>query len=160
MGKVYIIRAKGTDSFKIGRTAGDPRKRMASLQVGCPHELEIFYVIETKDEAWLEQAMHKKLEEFRGVGEWFDINSNKMMEIACSFSLISQTNEDGNGKMPWEFANPRITKGINLRLNEVQWAKLDYIRENSMFSIQKFIMNNLEPAIELAIKKLMSGESL
>lgn len=57
-------------------------------------------------------------------------------------------------KMPWDEGDVRISKGINLRLNEIQWLKLKYISENSPHSMQKFIMKALEPAINIELEKL------
>jgi hypothetical protein len=67
----------------------------------------------------------------------------------------AQTPPKGND-LPWRDANPRIKKGINLRLDEVQWAKLKFISENSPLSIQKFIMSVLEPAINEEIHRLVN----
>ena len=61
----------------------------------------------------------------------------------------------GDEYYPWRDANPRIKKGINLRLDEVQWAKLRFISEKTPYSIQKFIMSVLEPAIEEEIQRLI-----
>ena len=61
---------------------------------------------------------------------------------------------------PWENANEKVMKGVNLRLTEVQWAKLRYIVDNTPFSIQKFIMSLLEPAMEEYIKKIINSKKL
>jgi len=66
----------------------------------------------------------------------------------------AQTPPKGND-LPWRDANPRIKKGINLRLDEVQWAKLKFISENSPLSIQRFIMSVLEPAINEKIQEII-----
>ena len=66
----------------------------------------------------------------------------------------AQTPIKGND-LPWRDANPRIKKGINLRLDEVQWAKLKFISENSPLSIQRFIMSVLEPAINEKIQEIL-----
>jgi len=60
--------------------------------------------------------------------------------------------------LPWRDANPRIKKGINLRLDEVQWAKLKFISENSPLSIQRFIMSVLEPAINEKIQEILEDQ--
>ncbi|MBU1165192.1 hypothetical protein KKA15_06580 [Patescibacteria group bacterium] len=60
-------------------------------------------------------------------------------------------------KYPWDDANDRVIKGVNLRLTEVQWAKLRFIVDNTPFSIQKYIMNLLEPAMEETIKKIQDA---
>jgi hypothetical protein len=65
-----------------------------------------------------------------------------------------------NEPLPWWDANPWVEKGINLRLTEVQWAKLAFIRENTPLSTQKFIMSVLEPAIEEKLRKIVGAKRL
>lgn len=40
-GVVYIIRALGTNSAKVGFTRWEPERRLRALQTGCPHRLEL-----------------------------------------------------------------------------------------------------------------------
>lgn len=58
------------------------------------------------------------------------------------------------GTMPWENLNPRIIKGINLRLPEDVWGKLNYIRYMTNKSIQKIIMEALLPEIDKQIQDI------
>ena len=67
---------------------------------------------------------------------------------------------DKDTTLPWRDANPWIEKGFNLRLTEVQWAKLAFIRENTPLSTQKFIMSALEPAIEEKLRKIVGAKRL
>lgn len=56
---------------------------------------------------------------------------------------------------PWEDKNEKITKGLNLRFNEVQYEKLKFVYAHSTEkSLQKYIMSVLEPEIERKIKEL------
>jgi hypothetical protein len=68
-GQVYVIRAVGTDSYKIGFTTKTPEERRASLQTGNPRELEVVaaFVGTTEDE----RRIHQLLEDYRQEGEWF-----------------------------------------------------------------------------------------
>lgn len=70
-------------------------------------------------------------------------------------SFITDAGKTDADTHPWETANDRVMKAINLRLPEPTWAKLRYIADHTPFSIQKFVMYHLEPAIEGAIKELM-----
>ncbi len=54
--------------------------------------------------------------------------------------------------MPWDSMNPRIVKGINLRLPEPVWGKLDFLRERTNKSIQRIIMEALLPEIDKQIQ--------
>ena len=60
-------------------------------------------------------------------------------------------------KMPWDDLNPRIIKGINLRLPETVWAKLNFLKYHTNKSIQSIIMDALLPEIDRQIKEL-TGE--
>ncbi len=59
---------------KVGFTAGDPYKRMAALQTGCPYRLNIFgYVLGTRA---MERELHCVFETARAEGEWFAMNDH------------------------------------------------------------------------------------
>lgn len=60
-------------------------------------------------------------------------------------------------RMPWDDLNPRIIKGINLRLPETVWAKLNFLKYHTNKSIQSIIMDALLPEIDRQIKEL-TGE--
>jgi len=70
IGLVYLVRS-GDGLYKVGFTKSDPKKRLATLQTGCPHRLEIHSVLagSTEDEI----AIHKMLDDcgFHVRGEWF-----------------------------------------------------------------------------------------
>lgn len=70
-GYVYFVKPKHLGGpIKIGY-AKDPGKRLADLQVGSFHELEILAAVESDDAAALERRLHKKLKNFWHRGEWF-----------------------------------------------------------------------------------------
>lgn len=65
-GVVYFIR---TDGFiKVGRTTNFDN-RLAKLQTGSPHELEVLLVV--PGGSGLEADIHRDLKEYRHRGEWF-----------------------------------------------------------------------------------------
>lgn len=73
---IYFIAAKGTPYVKIGRTAGDVKKRLAMLAVGCPFELRVIRVVAARgNEVSVERALHRKLKKFHRRGEWFALDS-------------------------------------------------------------------------------------
>lgn len=67
---VYLITEQdsATGYAKIGR-AGDPRKRLDSLQTGNPRELTLSGLILGGERA--ERALHRRWTHFRAHGEWF-----------------------------------------------------------------------------------------
>lgn len=68
---VYIVRALGTDFYKIGYTASSPKVRMQALQTGCPYELKLvaWFAGDESDEAYL----HRLFGDHRVRGEWFQL---------------------------------------------------------------------------------------
>ena len=68
---VYIIQAGDPGPVKIGWCKDSyPKKRIAVLQVGCPEELEILYLIHPCARTF-EGYLHKMFEKHRIRGEWF-----------------------------------------------------------------------------------------
>ena len=63
-------------------------------------------------------------------------------------------NPEKRETMPWDDLNPRIVKGINLRLTEPVWGKLDFLKQRTNKSIQKIIMDALLPEIDKQIEEL------
>lgn len=71
---VYVVRAKGTDLYKVGYTSGSAKERIASMQTGCPYDLEVVCELDGGRKA--EQALHAVLTDFRSSGEWFDASES------------------------------------------------------------------------------------
>lgn len=86
MNYVYIVQAKGTNYFKIGR-ADAPEQRLAQLQIGCPHELEKFLTIPTLFPNELESALHEILADHLVRGEWFEIEPDTLKAILEDVSI-------------------------------------------------------------------------
>jgi hypothetical protein len=86
---IYFIRQCGTNLVKIGMTQREITKRLAELQTGCGHKLEILAVTEGND---VEEAQyHRMYYEYKAAGgdEWFDLPDE----------IINQLRKDkGNGR--------------------------------------------------------------
>lgn len=78
MDYVYLIHAKETNRYKIGRTGQSPTKRLQGLQTGCPHELELVFCIETDTPNEQEDMLHWFNEESRVHGEWFEFDDSEV----------------------------------------------------------------------------------
>jgi hypothetical protein len=78
---VYII---GGENFpiKIG-IAKDATRRLAGIQTGCPHRLEIFAHLEVAPgRAFdVERECHKRLDGCRMNGEWFDADPDDALAL-------------------------------------------------------------------------------
>ncbi len=67
---IYAIKAIGTPFIKFGVTRGDQiGKRLAELQVGCPHELALLAISDWPDTT--ERQIHWYLAPLLERGEWF-----------------------------------------------------------------------------------------
>ncbi|GEC56798.1 GIY-YIG nuclease family protein [Bradyrhizobium phage ppBeUSDA76-2] len=76
---VYVISALENSvpvaPCKIGITKS-PASRLAGIQTGNPRKLELMSAIPIPGRMvakWLEEALHDQFEDFRLVGEWFDV---------------------------------------------------------------------------------------
>ena len=65
---IYFAHCKPIGSVKIG-TAKEPKKRLSSLQTGCPGPLQLVGVIPGGQIE--EAALHREFKQFRMNGEWF-----------------------------------------------------------------------------------------
>jgi hypothetical protein len=73
-GYVYAVRNNYTNLTKIGLTT-NPANRIRSLETGGGVELDIICVVETHiDPKLVETAIHEKLDLYRKLGEWFDVD--------------------------------------------------------------------------------------
>jgi hypothetical protein len=71
-GCVYIIRAKGTNLYKIGITDRAIGDRLKELQTGSPQKLELVDSLSTENCAHIERYLHQKWDAHRQRGEWFE----------------------------------------------------------------------------------------
>lgn len=93
MEKIYVLRGKGTNFFKIGRTSQPVEWRQQQLQTGCPFAIEIYATFPTFWPSEMEKFLHSYLAEFRTNGEWLAVEP----EIVDSILSMSATTVDGNG---------------------------------------------------------------
>ena len=66
---VYFIKAE--NRLKIGY-AEDPSKRIPSIQTSSPFQLEVLLIID--GDYSVESDLHKRFQDFRVSGEWFEFN--------------------------------------------------------------------------------------
>ena len=75
---VYFILDTKRDQVKIGR-AKDVKKRKQNLQTGNPSPLQIMGWIRIENDAQLENSLHLKYQDQRGLGEWFGIGPTEVL---------------------------------------------------------------------------------
>lgn len=70
---IYIIAPEGSNTVKIGYTAGEPARRVAGLQTGNPARLVLRW--SGDGDQLLERHLHVVFNDYRVQGEWFDLSS-------------------------------------------------------------------------------------
>lgn len=87
-GHVYLLRAVGTNRYKIGMTQlGRMQKRFEELsgsQAAFPVELITF--IDVSDRHQVEAELHQKFKAHRVHGEWFALDRGKAREVEREMS--------------------------------------------------------------------------
>ena len=78
-GYVYAVKNSFTMLTKIGFTT-NPATRIRSLETGGGVALNVICVVETHaDPKSVETTIHKELELFRRLGEWFDVDEKTVL---------------------------------------------------------------------------------
>jgi hypothetical protein len=75
---------KAAAALKIGKSAGHPSARLADLQCGNPHTLQLL--------AWTlsltEAQAHRRLRSWHLRGEWFTVNRPVLAYLDCHFDWL------------------------------------------------------------------------
>jgi len=72
IGEVYL--AKSGHYYKIGKSI-DPMRRGKELKYQLPEKLDLIHLIVTDDPTGVENYWHKRFEQKRMNGEWFNLNN-------------------------------------------------------------------------------------
>lgn len=73
MGYVYIL--ESSNSYKIGRTKNEIKKRLQTLQTGSSNPILLKTSIQSNREDILESRLHQIFAIYRYQGEWFKLNN-------------------------------------------------------------------------------------
>lgn len=96
---IYLIRADGTERYKIGRTDRHPETRLAELnrqQSAYPLLLE--YYVEVPDSAVAEEHFHQRYQRYRKHGEWFELSRSISAQVVQDFKGYKPGISRGAGK--------------------------------------------------------------
>lgn len=97
-GYVYVIHAIGTNRVKIGHT-NKTAVRLRGLQTASPFPLEIALAIPGSVQA--EKYTHRKLAQFRKVGEWFELPDGVLETVKVLVQEYDRARQIiGTGKRP------------------------------------------------------------
>lgn len=84
MKQVYLIRA--AQFYKIGISA-DFKKRLPSIQTGCPIKCEYIGTIPHPQPEVLEKELHLRFQDFKTYGEWFDLGDDNVKILITEYGL-------------------------------------------------------------------------
>lgn len=90
--QVYVLRNTATDMVKIGVTNSIER-RLAELQNASGCEIVVEFLSLKSDNAQkIEKKLHQHFKEKRGLGEWFSISHQEVIEVLKQENLIINPN--------------------------------------------------------------------
>lgn len=90
VGYLYVIRAVGTNLYKIGITSRSVADRLKELQTGNPIKLEVVRSYQFIGTSKIERELHEHLYAYRRSGEWFELSSAQTVDKALeSLDYIS-----------------------------------------------------------------------
>lgn len=90
IGYIYIIHAKETTRFKIGRTS-NIKRRLKELTYQSPYQLVLYYYYPSFDTVFDEKNLHSLLKSYRKHGEWFDLISTQSQNTLYEFLFQDQS---------------------------------------------------------------------
>jgi len=79
-GSLWVYAIQCHEFVKIG-VANDVRKRLASLQTGCPYDLTLIAEWHSSDAGRVEDELHEILDKWRVRGEWFKLPDDVIASI-------------------------------------------------------------------------------
>ena len=93
-GYLYLVRCKGFDFYKIGISKIAAAHRLASLQTGCPFELEILHVGYAIGYKSIEVLLHNKYRQYSERGEWFKLNDKLVSDVIKDIDKLCSDKND------------------------------------------------------------------
>ncbi|NEQ65524.1 MAG: GIY-YIG nuclease family protein [Symploca sp. SIO2D2] len=85
-GYIYLIRAVGTDRYKIGLTTRSVEARFAELNSSqSPFPLELIDWFETDDVTADEGYLHEKFASYRVHNEWFSFDKRTLSKVRIEY---------------------------------------------------------------------------
>lgn len=81
MKKLYILKEKDTNNYKIGYTKNSIDSRIKSLQTGNSNEIIEYASFESDYAIKIETALHNLHSIYNKRGEWFEFTEDEISEI-------------------------------------------------------------------------------
>lgn len=92
-GFIYFIYDFSNKQMKIGKTSKHPAYRLKELQTGNSTKLELLHFYETDRMSQEETMLHNQYNQYRTIGEWFELPLPVLLEITHQ---KTQTFENSN----------------------------------------------------------------
>lgn len=119
---IYAIRAVGTQYIKFGFTDYGIKKRLETLQIGCPLDLEVLATCYGKRnvETWIHWMLHKAGAHHRG--EWFKEckDTAAVIELMKADSWLKT--DPAKVTAPVEVRRHRLGRALALGRESMGWA--------------------------------------
>lgn len=115
-GYVYLIRAVGTNNYKIGVTRNDPQHRLAGLKTGSPHELCVIQSAYVENYKSKESWLHKEFHCYQMNGEWFSFDGDSLVQVKMAFIEIEHGLQSRNRAEIYS-----LKRDISQLKHEVAW---------------------------------------
>ena len=95
-GFIYFIYDFEKKRTKIGKTKNHPAYRLKELQTGSSTKLELIHFYETEDMSQEEKYLHEQYQQYRVMGEWFELPLPIILELSNGKSPSSSTTDKQN----------------------------------------------------------------
>ena len=86
---IYLVKAEGTNLYKIGYTGGKAKSRVKAMQTGCPYRLSI--IKEVEGSQCREKLLHEAFLGKRKQGEWFELDDKTLREVSVYMTKIQDS---------------------------------------------------------------------
>tara|TARA_R100000654_G_scaffold59512_1_gene86236 strand:+ start:296 stop:793 length:498 start_codon:yes stop_codon:yes gene_type:complete len=140
---IYLVRAEGTNLYKIGYTKGQVKNRVKGLQTSCPHKLSI--TKEVEGSLSKERQLHEIFTENRKEGEWFEFDEKTLEKVfdAMEESYIHHQQENIEEMEFWrETYEEGIRKGDCTMSDFIKLAIYETMLGRNDMAIQRLLEFN------------------
>jgi hypothetical protein len=112
---VYLVRAIGTDYYKIGSTKS-VGSRMDHLRNASPFDLVLIDSAPSEQAQHLERSLHNKLVHHRRHGEWFELDGELVRSVVNTIRSAEEQVINGPDTLPPDIPRRLITTQDIVRL--------------------------------------------
>lgn len=122
---VYFIREANSHYIKIGYS-NDPAKRLGELQIGNPHDMEIFAVLQLTDRdvaRRIEAVYHERYKAALIRGEWYVLSDGDLADVKMAVEIANESAKAERNK--WH----RVISGMASKFRANGGSVVDALRQ-------------------------------